>query len=118
MPLTALALAALAFSVVALIVRARPLSNLLALVVAAGSPYVASVAVSGLALSALCRRIILSIVAVAVVAATLAVQVPWYYFGRPADVGQNADIRVLSSNLRKGRATGRHSSGWPKKARM
>ena len=64
--LTALAVAALAFSVVTLVVRTRPLSNLLALVVAAGSPYVPLVALSGLALSALCRRILLSIVAVLV----------------------------------------------------
>jgi endonuclease/exonuclease/phosphatase (EEP) superfamily protein YafD len=34
----------------------------------------------------------------------VAVQVPWYYFGNPADVGQHVDIRVLSSNLRRGRA--------------
>ena len=103
-PLTALAVAALVVSVVTLVVQARPLSNILALVVAVGSPYVPLVALLGLVLSAMCRRVFLSIVAVAVVAVTLAVQVPWYYFGRPADIGQHADIRVLSSNLRKGQA--------------
>lgn len=102
--LTALAVTALVYSVVALIVRTRPLSNVLALVVAVGTPYVPLVAAFGLALSVLCRRLVLSIVAVAVVAVTLAVQVPWYYFGRPADIGQHVDIRVLSSNLRKGQA--------------
>jgi endonuclease/exonuclease/phosphatase (EEP) superfamily protein YafD len=102
--LIALALVALLFSVATLVARALPLSNVFALVVAVGSPYVPLVALSGLALSALTRRILLSIVAVAVLAVTVAVQVPWYYFGRPADVGQHADIRVLSSNLRKGEA--------------
>jgi endonuclease/exonuclease/phosphatase (EEP) superfamily protein YafD len=102
--LTALALGALLFSVATLVARALPLSNVIALVVAVGSPCVPLVALAGVAMSVLCRRILLSIVAVAVVVATVAVQVPWYYFGRPADVGQHADIRVLSSNLRKGRA--------------
>jgi endonuclease/exonuclease/phosphatase (EEP) superfamily protein YafD len=102
--LIALALVALLFSAATLVVRALPLSNVSALVVAVGSPYVPLVAVFGVAMSVLCRRILLSIVAVAVLAVTVAVQVPWYYFGRPADVGQHADIRVLSSNLRKGQA--------------
>jgi endonuclease/exonuclease/phosphatase (EEP) superfamily protein YafD len=102
--LIALALVALLFSVATLVARALPLSNVFALVVAVGSPYVPLVALFGVALSALTRRILLSIVAVAVVVVTVAVQVPWYYFGRPADVGQHVDIRVLSSNLRKGRA--------------
>lgn len=34
----------------------------------------------------------------------LAVQVRWYYFGHPEEVGLHAEVRVLSSNLRKGRA--------------
>src|SRR5689334_16381688 len=74
------------------------------LVVAVGSLYIPFVAMSGLVLSVLCRRVLLSIIAVVVVVATAAVQASWYYFGRPADVGQHADIRVLSSNLRKGQA--------------
>ena len=61
-------------------------------------------ALTAVAASVAYRRILLSIVAVAVLAVTVAVQVPWYYFGRPADVGEHVDIRVLSSNLRKGRA--------------
>jgi endonuclease/exonuclease/phosphatase (EEP) superfamily protein YafD len=102
--LIALALVALLFSVATLVARALPLSNVSALVVAVGSPYVPLVALSALAMFVLCSRILLSIVAVAVLAVTVAVQVPWYYFGRPADVGRHVDIRVLSSNLRKGRA--------------
>jgi hypothetical protein len=102
--LTALALVALLFSVATLAARALPLSNVIALVVAVGSPYVPVVALAGVVMSVVCRRILLSIVTVAVLAVTVAVQVPWYYFGRPADVGEHADIRVLSSNLRKGLA--------------
>ena len=102
--LIALALVALLFSVATLVARALPLSNVIALVVAVGSPYVPLVALAGLVMFVLCRRILLSIVTVAVLAVTVAVQVPWYYLGRPADVGQHADIRVLSSNLRKGQA--------------
>lgn len=89
---------------IAIVVRARPLSNNIALLVAAGSPYAALVAVTGLALSMMRRRVVMSIVAVVVVAATLAVQVLWYYFGRPPEVGEHVDVRVLSSNLLKGRA--------------
>jgi endonuclease/exonuclease/phosphatase (EEP) superfamily protein YafD len=102
--LTTLAYVAVLFSVATVVARALPLSNVIALVVAVGSPYVPLLALSAVAMSVACRRILLSIVAVAVLAVTVAVQVPWYYFGRPADVGQHVDIRVLSSNLRKGRA--------------
>jgi endonuclease/exonuclease/phosphatase (EEP) superfamily protein YafD len=99
-----LAVAALAFSAIALIARTRPLTNLLALVIAVGSPYVPLLALSGLFWALRSRRKILSIVTVFAVAATLVVQVPWYYFGHPTDVGQHVDIRVLSSNLLKGQA--------------
>ncbi|MGV0715800.1 endonuclease/exonuclease/phosphatase family protein [Mycolicibacterium sp. XJ662] len=103
MRLTLLAVAALAISVVALFFRTHPISNVIELVAAVSSPYVPLVALLGLTLLILCRRIVLSIIAVAVVTTTLAAQVPWYYFGRPAEVGPHADVRVLSSNLRKGR---------------
>ena len=102
--LTASAVGALFLSVVALWVRAMPLLNLPALVIAVASPYTPLLALTGLALSVLCRRYVLSVVAATVLVATLAVQVPWYYFGPPADIGPHADIRVLSSNLRKGQA--------------
>jgi endonuclease/exonuclease/phosphatase (EEP) superfamily protein YafD len=51
------------------------------------------------------RLMVLSIVAVVVVAASLAVQVHWYYGVRSGDVaGEHVDVRVLSANLRYGRA--------------
>ncbi|WP_232375311.1 endonuclease/exonuclease/phosphatase family protein [Mycolicibacterium baixiangningiae] len=81
-----------------------PLPNIVALLVSVGAPFTSLVALLGLALSMVGRRIILSIAAMAVLAATVAVQVPWYYFGSPPPVGQHTDLRVLSSNLRKGRA--------------
>lgn len=99
-----LAVSALTFAVIALVARALPLSNNIVLIVAAGSPYAVVIAVAGLTLTVMCRRTILSVVAVAVVVATVAVQVPWYYFGRPPDVGDHVELRVLSSNLRKGQA--------------
>jgi endonuclease/exonuclease/phosphatase (EEP) superfamily protein YafD len=101
---TALATAALAYAAITIVVRGRSLSHLLALIVAVGSPYVTLVALTSLALLALYRRRLLSLLAVVVVTATFAVQVPWYYFGHPTVVGQHAQIRVLSSNLRKGQA--------------
>jgi hypothetical protein len=99
-----LAVFALTFSVITLVVRTRPLWNNISLIVAAGAPYAALVALTGLALSAMCRRVVMSVVAVGVVAVTLAIQVPWYYFGHQPAVGEHVDVRVMSSNLRKGRA--------------
>lgn len=100
----ALAVGAVAFSVVTLVVRHQPLSNIVALVIAVGSPYAPLLALSALALLALHRRLVLSIVATLVLLATVAVQAQWYYFGRAIDVGEHTDIRVLSSNLRYGHA--------------
>jgi endonuclease/exonuclease/phosphatase (EEP) superfamily protein YafD len=102
--LTVLGVAAAVFAVVTLVVRTCQLSNIVALVVAVGSPYTAFAAMVGFALSVLSRRIVLSIITVLVVTANLAVQVPWYYFGRTIEVGPYVDVRVLSSNLRKGQA--------------
>jgi endonuclease/exonuclease/phosphatase (EEP) superfamily protein YafD len=102
--LTALAVAALAFAAATLVVRAWPVSNVFALVAAIGSPYAPFVALTGLVLAALSRRILLSIIAVLVVTATSVFLVPQYYFGRSTEGNQYADIRMLSSNLRKGRA--------------
>lgn len=102
--LTVVAVAALAFSIVALTFRTYPISNTAELAVAVSSPYVPIFASFGLTLLLWCRRIVLSIIAVTVVAVTFAAQVPWYYFGTSADIRPSTDIRVLSANLRKGRA--------------
>ena len=92
------------FRSLAVIARTQPIANMPGLVLAAGSPYVWLAALGGLVAAASIRRFLLSMVAVAVVAASLAVQISWYYLGRPTDVGAHQDIRVLSSNLRQGNA--------------
>jgi hypothetical protein len=40
--------------------------------------------------------------AVVVLVVPMAVQLSWYYIGHSTDVGQYAEVWVLSSNLRKG----------------
>lgn len=102
--LTALSTVALVYSVLALIARTFPLPNIVALLMAVGMPYVPLVALSVLVISLLGRRVVLSLAAVVVMTTALAVQLPWYYLGRPTEVAQHTDLRVLSSNLRKGRA--------------
>ena len=94
----------LLFTVLALFARTQPIWNIPSLLLAVGSPYAPLSAFAGLLLAASYRRILLSIIAAAVVAASLAVQVSWYYLGRPTDVGAFQEIRVLSSNLRYGEA--------------
>jgi endonuclease/exonuclease/phosphatase (EEP) superfamily protein YafD len=98
---TALAVAAVSFAALTLVARARPVSNLPALVVSLGSPYAPFVALAGLLFSTLSRRTVLTIIAVLVLTASAAIQIPRYYFARPA-VSQFADVRVVTSNLRKG----------------
>ena len=102
--LTALSIAALLLAILALIARTQPIRNFPSLVLAVGSPYTWLAAVAALLIAASCRRLVLSIIAVVVIVATLGVQVSWYYLGQPADVGAYQEIRVLSSNLRLGRA--------------
>ncbi|MGB0876732.1 MAG: endonuclease/exonuclease/phosphatase family protein, partial [Mycobacterium sp.] len=99
-----LAVCALALSMAALILRALPLANNIALFVAVGSPYVALAAVVVLVFSVVYRRVVMTAVAAAIVAANVVIQVPWYYFGKPTDTGAHVSIRVLSANLRLGQA--------------
>lgn len=91
-------------SVAALVVRGLPIPNVASLLIAVGSPYALIAGVAALLLALLCRRAFLSLVAAVVVVAGGAVQASWYYVGGPVDVGPHVEIRVLSSNLRLGRA--------------
>lgn len=102
---TVLAAVAVLSTIVILAVRALPITTVLELVVAVGAPYLSmAVALSGVALALLSRRLVLCVLAVAVAVAALAIQVPWYYIGdSPAD-GGSSGVRVLSSNLRLGQA--------------
>ncbi len=95
----------LAFSAIALVFRAQPVTTIPRLVISVGATFVPLVAATGLALAVASRRVLLSIVGVFLVTAAVAVQVTWYYFGQPAKIsGQYAEVRVLSSNLRYGLA--------------
>ncbi|MGK2880792.1 MAG: endonuclease/exonuclease/phosphatase family protein [Mycobacterium sp.] len=100
--LAALAVFILVFAVITVAVRSRPLSNVIGLVVAVGSPYTTLLVVMVLAVMIICRRLILALIAVVIVCANVVIQVPWYYFGQPPNVAEHLDLRVLSSNLRKG----------------
>lgn len=101
---TAVSALLLAFSAVALVFRAQPVTSIPRLVLSVGATFVPLIAVVGLALAVASRRIVLSVIGVFLVTATVAIQVSWYYFGRPSDVGRSAEIRVFASNLRYGRA--------------
>lgn len=98
------AVIAVLFAAATLVARSLPAPNRPVLLLAVAAPYAPVLVMVALVLLALCRRMVLSIVAVAVLVAALAVQIPWYYLGRPADVGEHTDVRILSSNLSKGGA--------------
>lgn len=100
-----LAVLAIAFSTVTLVIRTLPLTNIYMLVIAVGAPYVALVATLGVILAVLSRRVVLSLLAVIVLAATLEVQWRWYYVGDSVGpTGEHVELRLMSANLRYGRA--------------
>jgi len=98
-----LAVIALAFVAGALVARRQSVSSIPHLILSVGSTFIPMVAVLGLVLAVASRRILLAIVAVFLLAITMAIQASWYYVAGPTDVGTHKDIRVLSSNLRDGR---------------
>ena len=101
---TGLAAIALAFVAVALVARRQPVSTIPRLILSVGSTFVPVVAVVGLILAVASRRILLSILAVFLLAITVAVQASWYYVARSTDVEAHKDFRMLSSNLHYGHA--------------
>ena len=99
--------AALTFSVLTLVIRALPLTNNGALVIAVGAPFTVMIAAGALVLAVLNRWLVLSVAAVLLVATSVAIQVDWYCGGHSIDTGsggEHVDVRILSSNLRYGRA--------------
>ena len=48
------------------------------------------------------RRSVLAIGAAAPVTVALALQVSWFYPGRPPDVGPHAEVRVMAANINRG----------------
>ncbi|AQA01860.1 endonuclease [Mycobacterium sp. MS1601] len=88
-----------------LVVRHRPITNLVELVVAVGAPFLSLTAGAFLlVITVVTRRSVLALMAVCVLVVPLWAQASWYYVPRPVDVGQHVEIRVFSSNLRLGRA--------------
>ncbi|EJZ11326.1 endonuclease/exonuclease/phosphatase family protein [Mycolicibacterium vaccae] len=71
---------------------------------AVGAPYMVAVAALGMVMALLSRRIILCVMAVVVLALSAGVQLRWYYGGTETAAGEHVEVRVLSSNLRYGRA--------------
>lgn len=74
------------------------------LVISVGATFVPLIAVAVLALAIASRRTLTVLISVLFVIASVAIQVSWYFFGHPPKVGRATEIRVLSSNLRLGRA--------------
>lgn len=100
-----LAVVALLYVVAALIARTVPLANLPALVLAASFAYVPLLALCAVVLTALCRKKLLSVIGIVLLAISVAVQVPWHDLGRTSEPGpQTTELRVLSSNIQKGEA--------------
>lgn len=75
-----------------------------ALILVVGVPYLGIAGLCALALAVRFRWRVLSLISVILVTTTLLTEVSWYYLGRPGDIGEHAEIRLLSSNLFKGRA--------------
>jgi endonuclease/exonuclease/phosphatase (EEP) superfamily protein YafD len=99
-----LSVALLLFSAITLLARTFPLTNFFLLVLAVGSPIIPLVALLSWALAVVAHRNRLSFFASLIVVITLGLQVNWYYIGRTTAVTRHVELRVLSSNLRKGQA--------------
>jgi len=102
--LTAAATVLLIISALAVVFRVLPVSTMPQLIVTVGATFVPFAALLGLVLAIICRRRVLSIIAVALLIATTVVQWSWFFSGSPTRLPSAVDVRVLSSNLRYGRA--------------
>lgn len=101
---TWLAVFTLGYALLTLVLRTLPLTNNLSLLIAVSAPYAVLAALSVLVIAALRRRVVLSLVATAIVAVCLGVQLNWYYGRTKPSLADGVEIRVVSVNLRKGRA--------------
>ena len=102
-PQTAIGLVAFAIACWALASRYLPITNHVVLVTAALSPYLMLCAVVSAILLCLARHWVLTIVAFGLTATMLAVQTP-LYLGFDSDPRDGVELRVLSANLREGKA--------------
>ncbi len=96
--------AAIAFVLVALVIRTQPVTSFPRLVIAVGSVFVPLVAVLAFGVALLRRLTLLALIAGLVAACALAIQVRWYYLGSMMEVGDHKEFRILSANLRHGQA--------------
>lgn len=96
-----LAIIALGYTALTLVMRSLPLINNVALLIAVSTPYAVLLAVMTF-LSAILKR--LAMVAVVVMVASLGTQLHWYYGNQTRSSAEGVEIRILSANLRKGRA--------------
>lgn len=94
----------LAYTVLAMLTRALPLSNLVALIIVVSVPFLPALVLLLALILTWRRRKWLATASTIVLTATLALQVPWYYISHPMDAREHLDLRVLSSNLLYGRA--------------
>lgn len=97
--------ALLAFTALGLVVRDQPVTSVSRLFLAVGATYVPLAAFLALTLALLARQWVLAILGVVMLTATLVIQANWYFVGNPTSIaGPSVEVRVLSSNLRFGRA--------------
>ncbi len=102
--LTVVAVLCLIISALGVVFRIQPVSSMPRLIVAVGATFIPILALLGLLLAIACRRRILAIIGVLLLIATTVVQMSWYFAASPKHVDRAADIRMLASNIRYGRA--------------
>jgi hypothetical protein len=88
--------------VISLLARALPVTGMASLVMAVGAPYVAVAAFLAFAVAFWRRRTWVVLAALLLATAAVAVQVSWYWLGRPARAAEHVDIRVLATNINRG----------------
>ena len=103
----ALSLGTALLTYLVLTVRALPLPNVVALVLAISTPYLFVVTLAGLALSLSTTRRVLVVLNLFALALSLALPGSWYFTDRPRfspETSKASELRVLASNLRMGQA--------------
>ena len=90
--------------VISLLARALPVTGMASLVMAVGAPYVAVAALLAFAVAFWRRRTWVVLAALLLATAAVAVQVSWYWLGRPARAAEHVEIRVLATNINRGQA--------------
>lgn len=102
--LTVVAVILLIISALGVVFRVQPVSSMPRLIITVGATFVPILALVGLLLAIACRRRALAIIGVVLLVATTVVQMSWYFFGSPSKLQGAAEIRMLASNIRWGRA--------------